>query len=155
MSTLLWACVLYLAGIAAALYIRPSLMFHADGEWKEFGFDREGKTPFPFWLFCIVWAMISYAILHFAFGDRRPEPILPIQTTATVSHATAPVNQSYVVSEPNRVTSRRGRKALPQDLRPGYYMLNESGSDMDGVPRYIFIGAEAPETSMIPSEDAS
>jgi hypothetical protein len=151
MSHLLWACVLYLAGVAAVLYFRPDLMFYPDGEWREFGFDREQKTPFPFWLFCIVWALVSYTVMYFAIGGHKPTPILPIQSTATIDSVKA--DTQFVVSEPNR--PRRGRRALPPDLRPGYYMLNSEAAEIDGVPRYIFIGAEAPEMSRVGSENAS
>ena len=154
MKALLWSCVVYMAGVAAILYFKPNLMFYPDGEWREFGFDREQKTAFPFWLFCIVWAIISYGVVSFLCGSERPEPILPIQSNVTIRDF-VPTETSYLVSEPNRVpTVKRGRKALPPDLRPGYYMLNtESPPDINGVPRYIFVGAEPPDTSMVGSED--
>ncbi len=41
--------------------IRPSYMFTPDGLWKEFGIEKGDEyTLCPFWLFCLVWAFISY-----------------------------------------------------------------------------------------------
>jgi hypothetical protein len=69
MRILLFSTVLYLLGISAVLYLRPALMFHSDGRWKEFGLHTEDGTIFPLWLFCIVWACVSYFISHMSFGD--------------------------------------------------------------------------------------
>lgn len=69
MRILLFSTVLYLLGISAVLYLRPALMFHSDGRWKEFGIHSEDGTIFPLWLFCIVWACVSYFISHISFGE--------------------------------------------------------------------------------------
>lgn len=60
---ILWiAIILYSAGLALVLHLRPSLMFNQDGTWKEFGYQRSPRhTLLPFWLFVIAWAFISYA----------------------------------------------------------------------------------------------
>jgi hypothetical protein len=44
-------------------------MFHADGRWKEFGLSDYDATVFPFWLFCIVWALVSFLIGRVFFND--------------------------------------------------------------------------------------
>ena len=60
---LLLTCFFYLLGVVIILYFKPELMFDKDGAWKEFGLTlNEKHTWFPFWLFAILWAMISYAI---------------------------------------------------------------------------------------------
>jgi hypothetical protein len=61
---ILWlAIVFYSVGLAIVLQLRPSLMFHENGSWKEFGYQRDSRhTLFPFWLFAILWAFCSYAI---------------------------------------------------------------------------------------------
>ena len=40
-------------------------MFSKDGNWKEFGIGRskERYTWMPFWLFAILWAILSYTIV--------------------------------------------------------------------------------------------
>lgn len=64
MSILYTALAIYVIGAAIVLYIRPSLMFHPEkGTWKEFGIDTTHRsTIFPFWMFAILWAFVSYAI---------------------------------------------------------------------------------------------
>jgi hypothetical protein len=59
--------ILYLVGIAIVLILKPSYMFTPDGHWKEFGIgQREDRyTPFPFWLFCLVWALVAYFLVLF------------------------------------------------------------------------------------------
>ena len=75
MRVLLGSTILYLAGIAVALYFRPALMFYPDGRWKEFGTTpSEDSTMFPFWLFCVVWAIASYFTMRLIFGAEDVEP---------------------------------------------------------------------------------
>jgi len=69
MRVLLFSTVFYLAGIAIVLFIRPPFMFHHDGRWKEFGLSDQDTTVFPFWLFCIAWALISFVIGRAFFSD--------------------------------------------------------------------------------------
>jgi hypothetical protein len=65
MEVLWLAILLYSVGLAIVLHLRPALMFHANGTWKEFGYQRSTEsryTIFPFWLFAVVWAFVSYAV---------------------------------------------------------------------------------------------
>ena len=63
-GTVWYAILLYILGMAVVLYLRPALMFKPSGVWKEFGVGTtEGYTVFPFWMFSIVWAVASYAIV--------------------------------------------------------------------------------------------
>jgi hypothetical protein len=65
MTTLWFAIFLYSVGLGLVLHFRPSLMFQANGAWKEFGYKRAPEsryTIFPVWLFAIAWAILSYAI---------------------------------------------------------------------------------------------
>jgi hypothetical protein len=65
---LLVSCFIYLLGVVLVLYFKPSLMFDDDGVWKEFSLSQDDKhTWFPFWLFCILWAILSYSIVSFVF----------------------------------------------------------------------------------------
>ena len=73
MRVLLVSCFFYLLGVVILLYFKPSFMFDKDGMWKEFGLVQSEKhTWFPVWLFCIVWAIISYALFSFFLRKKNP-----------------------------------------------------------------------------------
>lgn len=49
-------------------------MFDEKGNWKEFGFVQNQKyTWFPFWLFCILWAILSFALINLIFRSNTPK----------------------------------------------------------------------------------
>lgn len=124
MRVLLFSIVLYLAGIAVLLYIRPSYMFKEDGSWKEFHLQNtEDGTPFPIWAFCIVWALVSYTIIKVVVG-------IPLPTLESI-----PL--------PSKVNTSKVNTTVPT-LKPGYYILNHEGSAEAGVPKYVYIGANEP-----------
>jgi hypothetical protein len=89
MRALLFSIVVYLAGIAAVLFLRPTLMFDREGRWKEFGLRRDDATVFPFWLFCIAWAVVSYSIGRLI---TPTEPVNWIQSASTAMSLTAAGN---------------------------------------------------------------
>jgi len=130
MRRLLIAGLLYLTGIAVLLVVKPEFMFREDGSWKEFGIGRDTEyfTPFPFWLFTIVWALISYVLVMFIEDSfYSPSDSIEIKrNSATVRNA----NQQRAV----------------QELAPGYYMLNEASTGRNGVPRYVYLGATPDES---------
>jgi hypothetical protein len=131
MMIFLVAGILYLVGVGIVLAIKPTLMFTPDGNWKEFhiGSESSNSTPFPFWLFCILWAIVSYTIVLFTaqLGEGSDGA-----SVAKRNNWRAPALESTRNTEPEGV-----------ELPPGYYMLNKRGSK-NGVPRYIFIGEEPP-----------
>ena len=110
MRVLLGSALLYLTGVVVVLYLKPHVMFTEDGRWKEFSLSADSNsTRFPFWLFCIVWAILSYAIVKFCFS-----------TLPTVD---APSNL---------------KKGSP--LKKGIYVLNHEASEIEGAPRYVYVG---------------
>ena len=121
--------LLYLTGIAVVLVLKPQYMFREDGRWKEFGIGRDPKsfTYIPFWLFAIIWAIVSYVLIALLedtlFGDDSYED------------TPRPRN--------NRSNGRRNNSANVE-LTPGYYMLNETSTGRNGVPRYVYLGPEEP-----------
>ena len=127
MRRLVIAGLLYLTGVAIVLIIKPSLMFREDGRWKEFGIGRDPEhfTYIPFWLFTIVWALLSYVIVLFV---ENP-----------VSEMELPVNRR------NAKNSRNMKANTVKELTPGYYMLNETSTGRDGVPRYVYLGSAPPD----------
>ena len=104
-------------GVVVVLFLKPKAMFNEDGSWKEFGLYNSDKyTWFPVWLFCIVWAIVSYGIVKFTIGggggsDKTDDEV-----------------------------PTRGKK----NLKPGYYVLNKNTLESEGVPRYVYIGEEPP-----------
>ena len=124
--------ILYLTGIAVVLFFRPSLMFHKDGRWKEFGIgDVDGGTVFPFWLFCIIWAAVSYIAVHLLIGASAV-PATNVATALAPLAPLAPLRNSFMESGPEA------------PMKSGYYRLNTAGSKK-GVPRYVYVGPDEPE----------
>jgi hypothetical protein len=138
MRLLIFSGFLYLAGVATILILRPSLMFTDDGVWKEFGIGRnpETHTWLPFWLFCILWSVISY-ILIVILAEAGILPGLwvghvEVEAPATRGRASSIGNAVPVDAVPSR------------GMKPGYYMLNTEGSGIEGVPKYVYLGPAAP-----------
>lgn len=130
MRILLISGLLYLLGIGILLAIKPSFMFTEEGGWKEFavGGNPATSTPFPFWMFTIVWAIVSFFF---------------VQTLSFVG--VLPTITPYK-SVPDHYTKRNSNYSSgPPDLKPGYYMINTERSSIEGVPKYVFLG-EGPST---------
>lgn len=140
MRRLIVAGLLYLTGIAVILLIKPQYMFRADGHWKEFGIGRDPEkfTNIPFWLFAIIWAILSYVLVTISedalYGhlQDKTRDCEPTQVPTTTPNR-------------NNRNSRNARVNSQQELVPGYYMLNEGATGRNGVPRYVYIGPEEPE----------
>jgi hypothetical protein len=154
MRVLLLSAILYLTGVALVLFLRPKLMFHPDGRWKEFGTGTADHTIFPFWLFCVLWGVLSYLITSLFVT----EPIGATAATATAAATGASPQLSLRETEPPEdlvmplPPKTRGRnyesvaaEAAEGNMKPGYYVLDPKGSGIDGIPKYIYIGAEPSE----------
>ncbi len=127
MRLLIFSGILYLAGVALVLMFRPALMFTEDGIWKEFGIGKSPSTHtwLPFWLFCILWSILSY-IICVIFAEAGVLPGL------WVSHVEVEASPRTPAVKASKVPA------------PGYYMLNTEGSGIEGVPKYIYLGPAAP-----------
>ncbi len=126
----LYAGIIYLIAIAVVLVVKPAFMFRSDGTWKEFGIgrNRANYTPMPLWLYSIVSALVSYFIVLLVAGSGSSA-----RASATRS---SPKMDSIVNMKASDMTG--------PDLEPGYYVLNKAASKLAGVPKYVYIGAEAP-----------
>lgn len=159
MERLLAAGLLYLIVVAIVLAIKPSMMFTAEGAWKEFGIGRNPATHtwMPFWLFATLWALVSYilVVLTFAVMDWGSAPVGKV---ASASANTAPpvniVNASNLdeeqvedIIESIAKSTRKSRlKGKPMELPDGYYVLNTDATEAaGGVPKYVYIGKGLPE----------
>lgn len=93
---LLWlAIVFYTVGLGAVLYFRPAVMFNENGTWKEFGYQRDSRhTIFPFWLFVITWAIISY-MLSMIVSSSLLGATMGVAATASVAAANSSPAHSY------------------------------------------------------------
>jgi hypothetical protein len=140
MRRLIVAGLLYLTGIAVILVIKPQYMFRKDGRWKEFGIGRdpESFTNVPFWLFAIIWAILSYILVSIMddtfYGHLQP-----------LARECEPTQAPMMTPNRNNRNSRNARVNSQQELVPGYYMLNEGATGRNGVPRYVYLGPEEPE----------
>ena len=140
MRRLIFAGLLYLTGIAIFILLKPSLMFKENGQWKEFGIGRDPEyfTWMPFWLFTILWSVLSYIIVMLL------EDSLTMSQTYQEPPPQPPIQGSVNTKRNSRV------KNTSQDLTPGYYMLNEGRTGRNGIPRYVYLGPEAPEVPESP-----
>jgi hypothetical protein len=149
MKLLLYSGLLYLTGVAIVLLLQPSLMFTEDGQWKEFGIGRSPKTHtwMPFWLFSVVWALLSYIII-LIFAGRGALPGVNAQSesheqTPNLSYRNFEVPQGATTATPVRRGRRQAAAATTAPI-PGYYILNRETTEATGIPKYIYLGPEPP-----------
>jgi hypothetical protein len=159
---ILWlAIVFYSIGLAIILHFRPPLMFNENGTWKEFGYQRGGPTPrhtiFPFWLFAVAWAFVSYALA------AAISWMVPVSAaTAAVAASYAPYDSEYdydyedeeVAVPVSQIPVRRGRGRPRKNTavttpRQGYYVMEPSTRE-GGLRKYIYYGPEAPAADDLP-----
>jgi hypothetical protein len=142
MTLLIFSGLLYLVGISVVLVLKPQLMFAKDGTWKEFGLGRNKSkyTWMPFWLFAIMWAIISYIIVLIVastFGvagvQNKTEIVVPTEVIE-------PENVSIKSLPP----SIKKKPSSLDEMKPGYYILDANETVKRGVPKYIYLGPEAP-----------
>ena len=91
----------------------------------------DDMTVFPLWMFCIVWAVITYGIGRFFFGDIAVTP----KVEDVVRAASAASLTAAIPSNPSG----------PQEQsKPGYYKLNTKVLRKKGIPMYVYVGEDAP-----------
>ena len=144
MWTFFTAGVLYLLGVAAVLLIKPSFMFTPDGQWKEFGIGQnpDRYTPFPFWLFCLSWAIVSYILILLLlplFGKKTSNVEEPFIRPLNSSRRQKVVEEDVDLDD---MFSAPGSEGV--SLPKGYYVLNKKATRLTGMPKYVFIGENPP-----------
>jgi hypothetical protein len=97
---ILWlAIVFYSVGLAVVLHFRPALMFHENGTWKEFGYQRDSRhTIFPFWLFSVAWAFASYVIASAIVWTLQAKSAIPMMS-ASAAYSMMPPSRMYSSEE--------------------------------------------------------
>jgi hypothetical protein len=145
MWTFVISGALYLFGVGLVLMIKPAYMFTPDGNWKEFGIGQDCKryTPFPFWMFCLLWALVCYLI------------VLCVESYMLENSTDEMVNEVY--SKKSNKKNNRKNQIVESDLQfddemddydggrtlpKGYYVLNKKASRLAGAPKYVFISQE-------------
>ena len=147
MSLLIYAGLLYLTGISAILILKPELMFAKDGSWKEFGLGRNKQkyTWMPFWLFAILWSIISYIIVLVIASNTGLAGVSNNIDVPVQNNSIEPENVSMKAMSPVLPDNMSRKKpSSSNEMKPGYYILDTNETVKRGVPKYIFLGPEAP-----------
>ena len=142
---ILWlAIVFYSVGLGLVLHFRPALMFQENGAWKEFGYQRSPRhTLFPFWLFAVTWAFISYVIA------TSVSWVMPVGAAVAYSNG---INSTFMSTPVDEEEDEDEVEDIPvsrltnsdKTPRQGYYVRDES-IPADEMPRYIYHGPDKPE----------
>ena len=161
MHVLFLALTIYLLGVTIVLYLRPKLMFHPGGTWKEFSLNPDpNHTWMPFWLFSVLWAFASYLV---ATGIQRfllsagsndvdadvedmDMPEVEVQEPAPVrNRSRKPVNlDSDMDMDAEPVSKNMGLNTN----KNGFYVLNTKKYNSNHVPTYVYYGDQPPEGFM-------
>jgi hypothetical protein len=147
MHVLFLALTIYLIGTTVVLYVRPTVMFHPGGAWKEFSLNPDDNhTYMPFWLFSILWALFSYLVATFIqrMSAGRPETDdferieLPMELEPTAESTVEPEMNLDDIAEP--VSKNMGLNKT----RNGFYVLNTNKYNKSRVPTYVYYGDKPP-----------
>lgn len=148
MSLLIYSGLLYLIGISTILILKPSLMFTKEGVWKEFGLGRnkDKYTWMPFWLFAVMWAILSYLIVLTIASATGLGGVKNNIDLSVPSDSIEPENVSTksLSPEPASISLNKKKPSAPSDMKPGYYILDTNETVKRGIPKYIYLGPEAP-----------
>lgn len=113
-------------------------MFDEEGNWKEFGTVAQGHTLFPFWLFCILWAVLSYCITLFFTSPGTTHKKHPDAHARIKKADTEIADETENLVEPLPPVPKR------KNMKPGYYVLNTEASKK-GKPKYVYYGETPPD----------
>lgn len=141
--TVLWLALgLYIVGVALVLYIRPSSMFY-EGGWKEFGLaNTNSYTVFPFWMFTLVWAVLSYAFATLAMMFFASSTLHTMPAVESESPVAKPISRAPKVAKAPKIPKPAAPAPATSPTSPGYYVLDTPTSG--APPRYIYYGPEPP-----------
>ena len=147
MSLLIYSGILYLIGVSVILALKPSLMFSTDGNWKEFGIGRakERYTWMPFWLFTILWAIMSYTIVLVLIGDQPSTNFnMNMKNNKNMRNNSNNMTSNNIKNITNQEFNELDMDELPDvPMKKGYYILNTNAMK-NGSPQYIYLGPKAP-----------
>jgi hypothetical protein len=147
MTLLIFSGLLYLVGISVVLVLKPEFMFAKDGKWKEFGLGRnqERYTWMPFWLFAIIWAILSYIIILVIASSTGLGGVMNKTDVLVVNESIEPENLSNKgMKTPVSFAESVKKASTSNDMKSGYYILDVNETAKKGIPKYIYLGPEAP-----------
>jgi hypothetical protein len=116
-------------------------MFKNNGQWKEFGSHGTDTTYFPFWLFCIVWAVVAYGSVTTFVSDKA---VIVAAAQATAASLTARIHEAATPVNVTASAASGPEEEATEEAAPGYYKLDKALMKRKGVPRYIYVGEEKP-----------
>jgi hypothetical protein len=158
MTLLIFSGLLYLVGISVVLVLKPEFMFAKDGKWKEFGLGRnqENYTWMPFWLFAIMWSILSYIIVLVIASSTGLGGVTNKTDVPVVKELIEPENISNKgMKTPVTFAENTKRVSAPTDMKSGYYILDVNETTKKGIPKYIYLGPEAPNLIYHNTTDAT
>jgi len=146
MSLLIYSGLLYLLGISIILTFKPEVMFTKEGNWKEFGLGRSKLryTWMPFWLFAILWAILSYLFVLIIASYTGLGGVTENTEISISKDTIEPENISMKAMSPVRQSSLKKKPNSMGDMKKGYYILDTNETMKKGIPKYIYLGPEAP-----------
>jgi hypothetical protein len=146
MSLLIYSGLLYLLGISIILTFKPDFMFTKDGKWKEFGMGRSKShyTWMPFWLFAILWAILSYTIVLVIASNTGIAGVSSNSEVKVSNDTIEPENVSMKAMSPVPANVPKKKPTSMGDMKKGYYILDTNETMKKGIPKYIYLGPEAP-----------
>jgi hypothetical protein len=149
MHVLFLALTIYLIGTTVVLYLRPSVMFHPGGTWKEFSLNPDpNHTYMPFWLFSILWALLSYLIATFLQRRMIGEPQETANFEPIEVDEPAPATVEQDINDFANVEAEPISKNMGLNkTRNGYYVLNTQKYSRNQVPMYVYYGDSPPPGS--------
>ena len=149
MHVLFLALTIYLIGTTVVLYLRPSVMFHPGGTWKEFSLNPDpNHTYMPFWLFSILWALLSYLIATFLQRRMIGEPQETVDFEPIEVNEPAPATVEQDINDFADVEAEPISKNMGLNkTRNGYYVLNTQKYSRNQVPMYVYYGDSPPPGS--------
>lgn len=138
MQTLWLAIVVYSIGLGLVIHFKPAIMFNANGSWKEFGYQRSPRhTIFPFWLFAVVWAFVSYIVV------LAMTTTVTTSTTMAIAGASASVAASF---EPDTEDDEETENEYEEDEDENETETEETETETETEPSQIQQTQQTPKT---------
>ena len=163
MHVLFLALTIYLLGVTIVLYLRPALMFHPGGTWKEFSLNQDpNHTWMPFWLFSILWAIVSYLVaaalqrLLLRSGEKMDSSEQD-QMYGREDGGDGEIDMDEIPVVKSRRSVRPQVVEMDIEAEPvsktmglntnknGFYVLNTQKYNTNHVPTYVYYGDQPPE----------
>jgi hypothetical protein len=120
-------------------------MFQDNGNWKEFGLSNDVKhTWFPFWLYCVSSAFVSYALSYFVYSLVDTSVVDKVETKQHHDNVDDIDVENIITTKTKAKTSRKNNAS---EMKSGYYVLDKEAYETKGIPKYIFLGSEVPDNN--------